>query len=152
MQDVYRVIPVSKCDLNKIAWQFYWNHTLAWLFSCKFAAYFQNTFYKNTLLGCFWTTFIQLCKFLPLANTLMFLCSFASDLAHVTVDSYSMRFIHLWKLVFDCALTALYLSFYGVRYRSYYSNSPQTSSRFELSSTATQVLYATGLTKWTSHP
>ena len=25
--------------------QLCWNHTLAWMFSCKFAAYFQNTFY-----------------------------------------------------------------------------------------------------------
>ena len=24
--------------------QLYWNHTLAWMFSCKFAAYFQNIF------------------------------------------------------------------------------------------------------------
>ena len=128
MQEVCRVTPMLKCDLSKIAWQFYWNHTLALLFSCKFAAYFQNSFYKNTLEGCFWTTFIQLCKFLPLANILMFLCSFASDLAHVTVGYYSKRFIHLWKLVFDCALTALYLSFYGVRYRSYHSISPQASS------------------------
>ena len=24
--------------------QLYWNHTSAWVFSCKFAAYFQNTF------------------------------------------------------------------------------------------------------------
>ena len=23
----------------------YWNHTLAWVFFCKFAAYFQNTSY-----------------------------------------------------------------------------------------------------------
>ena len=23
--------------------QLYWNHTLAWVFSCKFTAYFQNT-------------------------------------------------------------------------------------------------------------
>ena len=23
---------------------FYWNHTSAWVFSCKFATYFQNTF------------------------------------------------------------------------------------------------------------
>ena len=28
-----------------IALQLYWNHTLAWVFSCKYAAYFQNTFY-----------------------------------------------------------------------------------------------------------
>ena len=24
--------------------QFYWNHTLAWVFFCKFTAYFQYTF------------------------------------------------------------------------------------------------------------
>ena len=28
----------------QIALQRYWNHTSAWVFSCKFAAYFQNTF------------------------------------------------------------------------------------------------------------
>ena len=33
-----------KCDLNKAPLQLYWNHTSAWVFSCKFAAYFQNTF------------------------------------------------------------------------------------------------------------
>ena len=27
---------------------FHWNHTSAWVLSCKFAAYFQNTFLKNT--------------------------------------------------------------------------------------------------------
>ena len=32
-----------KRDLNKVAKQFYCNHILAWVFSCKFAAYFQNT-------------------------------------------------------------------------------------------------------------
>ena len=31
---------MSKCDFNKV----YLNHTSTWLFSCKFAAYFQNTF------------------------------------------------------------------------------------------------------------
>ena len=29
---------------NKVAKQLYWNHTAAWVFSCKFAAYFQITF------------------------------------------------------------------------------------------------------------
>ena len=28
----------------KVAKQVYWNHISAWVFSCKFAAYFQNTF------------------------------------------------------------------------------------------------------------
>ena len=36
---------------NKVALQLYWNHTSALVFSCKFAAYFQNTF----SLEHFWT-------------------------------------------------------------------------------------------------
>ena len=35
---------MPKCDFNKGALQLYWNHTLAWVLSSKFAAYFQNTF------------------------------------------------------------------------------------------------------------
>ena len=38
-------LPMPKCDFNKVAKQLYWNRTSAWLFSCKLAAYFQNTFY-----------------------------------------------------------------------------------------------------------
>ena len=41
---IYMSTPTPKCDLNKIALQLYWNHRLAWAFSCKFPAYFQNTF------------------------------------------------------------------------------------------------------------
>ena len=36
----------------------YWNHTSAWVFSCRFAVYFQNTFsYEQEHLweGCLWT-------------------------------------------------------------------------------------------------
>ena len=44
MQQIYRRIAMSKCDFNKVALQLYWNHTSAWVFSCKFAAHFQNTF------------------------------------------------------------------------------------------------------------
>ena len=36
-----------KCDSNKAALQLYWNRTLAWVFCCKFAAYFQNNFFKE---------------------------------------------------------------------------------------------------------
>ena len=36
---------------NFIALQLYWNHTSAWVFSCKFAAYFQKTFLENTSGG-----------------------------------------------------------------------------------------------------
>ena len=48
MQQIYRRTTMSKWDFNKVALQLYWNHTLAWVFSCKFAAYFQTTFPKNT--------------------------------------------------------------------------------------------------------
>ena len=35
---------MSKCDFNKVALHRYSNRTSAWVFSYKFAAYFQNTF------------------------------------------------------------------------------------------------------------
>ena len=44
MQKVYRRTSMPKCDFNKIA-----NHTSAGVFSCKFAAYFQNTFSNEHL-------------------------------------------------------------------------------------------------------
>ena len=51
-QQIYRRTPMPKCDFNKVALQLYWNRTSAWVFSCKFAAYFQNTFSSERL----WTT------------------------------------------------------------------------------------------------
>ena len=41
MQQIYRRIPMPTCDFNKVAaaLQLYWNHTSAWVFSSKFAAY-----------------------------------------------------------------------------------------------------------------
>ena len=35
---------MSQCDFNKDALQLYANRTLAWVFSCKFAAHFHNIF------------------------------------------------------------------------------------------------------------
>ena len=35
---------MPKCNFNKVSLQLYWNHTSAWVFSCKFVVYFQNTF------------------------------------------------------------------------------------------------------------
>ena len=37
------------CDFNKVAKQLYGNYTSAWVFSCKFAPYLQNTFVKQHL-------------------------------------------------------------------------------------------------------
>ena len=51
MQHMYRRTPMSNCDFNIVALQLYWNHTSEWLFSCKFAACFQNTFSKNIYGG-----------------------------------------------------------------------------------------------------
>ena len=38
---------ITICEINTFntAKQLYWNHTSAWVFSCKFAAHFQNTFH-----------------------------------------------------------------------------------------------------------
>ena len=44
MHYIYRRTPLPKCDFNKVA-----NLTSAWVFSCKFAAYFQNTFFQKHL-------------------------------------------------------------------------------------------------------
>ena len=44
MQQIYRMTSLPTCDFNKVAKQIYWNHTVAWVFFCKLAAYFQNTF------------------------------------------------------------------------------------------------------------
>ena len=44
MQQIYRGTPMSKSDFNKFTKQLSWNQTSAWVFSCKFTAYFQNTF------------------------------------------------------------------------------------------------------------
>ena len=49
MQQIYRRIPVLKCDFNKVAFQLYWNYTSAWMLSCKFAAYCQNIFTSEHL-------------------------------------------------------------------------------------------------------
>ena len=44
MQQIYRRTHMLKCNFNKVAMKLYWNRTSVWVFSCKFAAYFQSTF------------------------------------------------------------------------------------------------------------
>ena len=44
MQQIYTRIPMLNCDFNKVAKQLNWNYTSVWVFSCIFAAYFQNIF------------------------------------------------------------------------------------------------------------
>ena len=44
MHQIYRRKSMPKCDFNKVAKQFYRNHTSARVLSCKLAAYFQDSF------------------------------------------------------------------------------------------------------------
>ena len=58
MQQIWRRIYMPKCNFNKVAKQ---NRTSVWVFSCKFAACFQNTFSLRTPLdGCFWYSFVTI--------------------------------------------------------------------------------------------
>ena len=38
-----------RSEISIVAEQLYWNHTSAWVFSCKVAAYFENTFSNEKL-------------------------------------------------------------------------------------------------------
>ena len=51
IHQIYRRTPMPKCHFSKDAKQLYWNHIQVWVFSCKLAAYFQNTFSRNTSAG-----------------------------------------------------------------------------------------------------
>ena len=50
----HRCFPVNRtltvAVSSKVACQLYWNRTSTLVFSCKFAAYFQNTFFVRTLM------------------------------------------------------------------------------------------------------
>ena len=49
-----------------------WNHASAWVFSCKFAAYYQNTFFKNTS-GRLLLNIFQVCDYHEKSCGLLFL-------------------------------------------------------------------------------
>ena len=76
MPQIYRRMPMPNCDFNKIAFQLYRNQTSAWVFSFKFAAYFQNFFSRNTsggVLLCLWycksyMTWLFMGKYIPIAK------------------------------------------------------------------------------------
>ena len=40
---------MTKCDFNKADLHLHRNRTSAWVFSCKFSAYFQNTFLSEQI-------------------------------------------------------------------------------------------------------
>ena len=49
MLQIYKRTILPEGDFNKVVLQLYWNHTSAWVFSCKFAAYLQNIFSEEHL-------------------------------------------------------------------------------------------------------
>ena len=57
MQQIYWRTPIPKCDFNKVAKQLCWNHTSAWVFSCKFPKHFRNMFSSEHL----WTAASDRC-------------------------------------------------------------------------------------------
>ena len=40
---------MGKCDFTKVAEQLLWNHTSVWVFSCKFAAYLESSYFDEHL-------------------------------------------------------------------------------------------------------
>ena len=51
IQQIYKRTPMRKSDFSKVADQLLCNHTSAWVFSCKFVAYFQNSCFDEHLWG-----------------------------------------------------------------------------------------------------
>ena len=101
MQQIYRRTPLPKCDFNKVALQFYWNHTSPWVFSCKFAAYFQSIFSKEHLwrvASIFMTLWVK--KYFLLK------CSFYLEFSCFVKNEYECNLIWWWWYD-DYVLTAL---------------------------------------------
>ena len=76
MSEIYKRTPMPKCDFNKVAEQLYWNHFSVWVFSCKFAAYFQNTFSYEHL----WVAASEISIKTGIFYSLNFCCSGIIDL------------------------------------------------------------------------
>ena len=54
MQHIYKKTPMLKYDFNKVALKLYWNHTSAWVFSCKSCCIFsEHLFLRTYLEDCF---------------------------------------------------------------------------------------------------
>ena len=76
-----------RTPMRKYEITLYWNHTLAWVFSCKFAAYFQNTFPKNTCGGLVWDLLV--CNY----NSHKALIKDNLECISKEIDSLSTRYI-----------------------------------------------------------
>ena len=66
MQQIYRRAPMLKCDFNKVVLELYWNHTSAWMFSCKFCCIFlEHLFLRTPQEGCFYILYYFQIMMLP---------------------------------------------------------------------------------------
>ena len=79
MQQIYQRTPVAECDFNKVAKTLYWNHTSAWVFSCRFLYIFRTSFLRTSLGGCFnaWYTWycFRKCFIFSIWDRQTFACS-----------------------------------------------------------------------------
>ena len=107
MQQIYRRTPSPKCDFNKVAMQLYWNRTSAWAFSCKFAAYFQNTFSKEHI----WTAASKGRIFKALCITTCAVCQ-CTFIYHVSI---------LTNFFFSCNILSIFFLFSIFNYLQLYS-------------------------------
>ena len=95
----------SEVFLGKGVLQFYWNHTWTWVFSCKLAAYFQNTFFYEHLWmaasvlisSLFWKYYV--------ANGTYFFC-----FPFITEGVKWLMECYLMFMTFNSIVTILYTS------------------------------------------
>ena len=91
-----------KCDFNKVALQLYWNHSSAWVFSCKFAA-FEHFFIRIPLEGCFWicNALVMIMELILLKPALSSLSQNVSVIKHWSMDKYSLKHLRQQQLIFE---------------------------------------------------
>ena len=81
---------MPECDFSKVVLQLYWNHTVAWMYGCKFAAYFQNTFFIRTPQGGYFCNYmaiqVNLSHILSLSQPISVECT-----THLRISQYSVR-------------------------------------------------------------
>ena len=115
MQQIYRITPMPKCDFNEVFSELYGNHTSAWVFPCKFAAYYQNIIiYKHLCRAAsilintkvlLWDTWKNYRKVFTAADTLskliLLTCTTTSRRESVPTKVFRLsclkeHWIHLW--------------------------------------------------------
>ena len=102
--------------------QLYWNCTLAWMFSCKFAAYFQNTFSQQHLWRAAsksWSLFWGQIGWVGgsdwnIFSNLLDICSVCSKLGPQSKIKY--KFCIISNINFEKMLTLLLMSSFSTGY------------------------------------